>query len=289
MESRANLLKQNADNIIHKIFYFGSRYEDAKEKYHAAKQLYKIIKNDKLVIECLLKEVECCIKLKDYTGLANAHYELAFLYSSIDKNKSVIYYEKLINYYTDNGDILKLAKIYQEIAHVYEQMNDFKLCADYLNRAGDIYFAENQKYEGVKCFDTLSLVLITLNDYEGAISILDIIIEKMSTEKTYFLPKYIFRFLITKLVLCVQSGIDDENMEAFREALLTLSNNYVVFDGTLEHKLLSNLINVILERNINEYQNLLRDYDYFKKLDNLQIKIFSEIKNKMIKKEVDLT
>ena len=291
-KKRADILKHEADSIMGKIFYFRSnRYEDASNKYNAAFNLYKIKKDYRKAIECKKKELECYVKLSDKFNINQAYLEMANIYKYIDELQSFCYYEKVCEYYIENGKFDKLPKVFNDIAELYEKNNNIEKAVEYYKKAGDIYNSNNLKMSTVKCYEKLTDMYLLLSKYENGVETLNDILSLMNDQGTFFSIKYIF-----KLLVCYMALYSKENlMENYKSKISFILDNYIIFDNSVEHKLLIELTDAFISDNIDKYSKLLQNYDSYKKLDDIYVKLFTDIKNNLMDKNtkygnyIDLT
>lgn len=280
---KAEILKKEADTIYSKLFYFGNRYEDASEKYNKAAKIYKISKDYSKCCECLKKELECYERSNEKFSKISVLDELANVYHHIDKKESIKYYEKLIDCYVEQGKYERLSKIYGQMALIYEEENDYETCAHYLKKAGDMLYDDNQRISSVNHYDKLINVYIELNKYNEAMEIINNIMTIYQNQPTYFQVKYLFKLAVCKMLMYSK----ENQMDNFNEEINNITNNCVYFDNSIEHKLLESLTQSYLNRDVNEFTKLLKDYDFYKKLDDSYIKLFAEIKKNLMNNNQD--
>jgi tetratricopeptide (TPR) repeat protein len=97
------------------------RYEKISELYEKAGNIYKM--TDKiLAIGCIVKSYNYLIQT-DYSfnsyKIKKLAGEIAELYKQIDFSKSIEYLEKVLNYYTIQGDVSGVIKTYEQIGEIY--------------------------------------------------------------------------------------------------------------------------------------------------------------------------
>jgi tetratricopeptide (TPR) repeat protein len=102
------------------------RYEKISELYEKAGNIYKLSDKNK-AIKCFVKAHNYLLETShiysmDYQ-IKKFIIEIAELYLKIDYTKSIEYYEKLINYYTEKGDISIVSKTYEIIGNIYFDNN----------------------------------------------------------------------------------------------------------------------------------------------------------------------
>ena len=98
-----------------------NRYEKIAELYNKAGNIYKISDKE--------KAIGCFKKVLDYKSqLSNTYFDfnkkdillnIAELYLTMDYVKSIEYYEQVINYYSEKGDITYIIKYYEIIGDIY--------------------------------------------------------------------------------------------------------------------------------------------------------------------------
>lgn len=128
-----------------------SRYEKIAELYCKAGNIYKISDKEK-AIKCF----KCALHYNSqlYNIHTDTYYELnkkdillniAQLYSKFNYSKAIEYYEQIINYYTEKGDIFNIIKYYEII--------------------GDLYFDNNCMEESKQIYNkTINLINSNLSD-----------------------------------------------------------------------------------------------------------------------------
>lgn len=288
---RAENLKNEADKIIKKFIYIGSnRYEDASEKYNAASNIYKAKKEYQNAIQCMNNELGCYIKLNDAIKINQIHINLGNIYKNLDKEKSLYYFSKVEKYYDEIGKFEKLVKIYGEMASIYEDINNYEKAVEYFKKASEILQFENQKLAAVRYYEKIVDIYILTSKYSDAAQTLQNIIELMCDQKSYFSTKYIFKYLVCQMVLHSQSN----EMEYYTKELDKVTNVHTIFNNSSEQILLQSLQRAYVNNNNNEYSRLLKEYDYYKKLDHVVVKLFLDIKKELddinnLHEELDLT
>lgn len=104
-----------------------SRYEKIAELYSKAGNIYKI-SNKEQAIKCFKKVLHYNRQLSESSfnynyDTRNILLNIAELYTKIDYLKSVEYYEQIINYYTEKGEIYNIVKYYEIIGDLYWDNN----------------------------------------------------------------------------------------------------------------------------------------------------------------------
>ncbi|ARF09117.1 SNAP protein [Catovirus CTV1] len=277
VENRADALKKEADSIYSKFIYFGNRYEDASSNYINAAKLYKMLKKYDKSIECLKKALDCFNRLNHNYDKLTTLNELAITYQLYDKNMSIKYYKDLIDFCIEKDYYDKLAKFYYELSGVYEQICDYKNCAEFYEKAADMYSSDNQRTLAAQCYDKYAVICVELDQPELSVNAMKTTLSLLENESRFILFKYAYR-----LAVCEMFAHSKKNdMIGFSERLQEIADTYMHFNTSTEHLMLVELARAYTESNLSEFIKILKEYDDHKRLDESFVRMFTKIKKNL--------
>lgn len=256
------------------------RYEKISKLYEKAGNIYKLSDKSK-AIKCFQKAYNYLIQINhiyshDYE-LKKFITDIAELYSKINYTKSIEYYEKLINIYSEKGDVPGVAKTYETIGLIYFDNNLIEESKKVLLKTLELV-RMNDKVSDVKrrVGEKLS-ELIIMNE----VSQLDI----LEASKIYFelaedclkskfgqytAKKYIFLGLLSDL-----AGGDNVKTNNDLEKFSSLD---YTFGSSREGQFIFKLINLIDSNDSEGISDLSADFNQITPLDNIQVKLLLNIK-----------
>jgi alpha-soluble NSF attachment protein len=260
-----------------------SRYEKIAELYNKAGNIYKISDKE--------KAIKCFKRVLHYNRQLSEHYtysehnikdillNIAELYSKIDYTKSVEYYEQIINYYTEKGDVNNIIKYYEIVGDLYWTNNCVEESKQiYMKTLNLIDSNLSDKYSSTKkrIGERLCEILLTSNNFENILQVSKIyfgLAEEFVKNKllVYQAKKYI---LLGLLADCA----GDDTVKAKMDLEKYSSIDYT-FASSREGKFIQELLQSIESSNSEELSYLCAELDKIIPLDNIQVNLLTKIKN----------
>lgn len=259
-----------------------SRYEKIVELYNKAGNIYKISDKEK-AIKCFKRVLhynsqltDTCYELNKKDILLN----IAELYSKVDYTKAVEYYEQIINYYTEKGDVYNITKYYEIIGDLYWENN----CAE---ESKQIYYKTlnlinsnlSDKYVSSKKRICERICEILLNSSSNLSNFLEAgkiyfeLADEMLKQKllVYQAKKYI---LLGLLANCAGDDIVKAKIDLEKYYNLDYS-----FGVSNEYIFAKKIFDAIDSNNSDQLSDLCADLNRIIPLDKFQVNLLSKIKN----------
>ena len=256
-----------------------SRYEKIADLYSIAGNIYKISDKEK-AIKCFKKVIHYNSQLTNTFNDFNKKsilLNIAELYSTIDHIKSIEYYEQIIYYYTEKGDIYNIIKYYEIIGDLYWTNNCVEESKQiYYKTLNLINSSDKSSSTKKRISDRLCEILVNLNDPYNLSEVSKIyfdLVEEFTKSKLsiYQAKKYI---LLGLLVDCASDDIVKSkiNFEKY-------SNLDYTFATSNEGKFIIKLFVAIESLDSEQLSFACANLDSIIPLDNIQINLLTRIKN----------
>lgn len=260
-----------------------NRYEKIIELYNKAGNIYKISDKEK-AIKCYKKVLHYGSQLTEIYSFGELKKKeillnIAELYSGINYVKSIEYYEQIINYYTEKGDIFNIIKFYEIIGDLYWVNN----C---IEKSKNIYYKilnlsnSNLTDKSIstkkKICERLCEILINTNNSTNILEASKIyfdLAEEFTKHKllTYQAKKYI---LLGLLADCACDDIVKGKMDLEKYSNIDLS-----FITSNEGLFVINIFEAIESNDSDKISFLCADLNKISQLDNIQVNLLLKIKN----------
>lgn len=260
------------------------RYEKIANLYEKSANIYKV-DNKHQAVKYYIKAYNYYLQIDSHLGYETETkrilLEIAQLYQSINYVKSIESYEKLINYYTEKGDISNIIKYYEIIGNIYWTNN----CVE---ESKQIYLKTKQisqihdKCPDIKKRVIEKLIEILINSTNTDLTrylevsklYFEIADENLNSRLgTYLAKKYILLGLIAD---CAGGDI----VKAKKDLEKYSSLDYT-FDKSADGQFAKSLIE-LTETNDSEGISLISERrDITNQLDNNQVKMLLDIKNQI--------
>ena len=259
-----------------------NRYEKISELYNKAGNIYKISDKEK-AIKCFKRVLHYNSQLTDAYNQLNKKdilLNIAELYSKIDYSKSVEYYEQIINYYTEKGDVYYIIKYYEIIGDLYWTNNCIEESKQIYHKTLNLIDTNSSdKYGSTKKRICERLCEILINSSSNSINFLEAskiyfeLAEEFLKHKllTYQAKKYI---LLGLLADCA-----GEDQVKAKIDFKKYSNLDYTFANSNEGRFIEKLFEVIDSNDSEQLSFLCADLNKIIPLDNIQVTLLSRIKN----------
>ena len=260
------------------------RYEKISELYEKAANITKL-HNQQLAIDYFIKASKYLEKsnLNDYK-LKTYWDDIATLYLNIDYLKSIVYKNKVLNWYKIHGNIYGITKTYKDIGTIYKDNK-------YIKEAFEVYLEIikiielDNKYLDIKKHAVKQIGELYYME--------DSIIDLLTLAKLYINLGYDY-LKLSLGSLCAKDYV-------FNGLLMNIANDDIVetnivlnkyldsthtFINSREHILIENIINAVEMNDHEKISFLASEYDKITPLDKIQIKLLLIIKEN-IKKNIN--
>ncbi len=247
-------------------------YNDAAELYEKAGHIYKSnsLYND--AIKSYEKAGRYYIVSNDEYQSINILDKAAKLYTKIGNDEEAIkLYLNMINILKSSGRFTQMGKTYVEIAEIYQKADAIDLVIEYYELAVESFEMDNNKLWG-KYAIKLSDYLVIIDKYDIAIKWYERLAREYVEDNLlqYQVKKILYKALLCQLMINSQEDMSDK------------LRGYDLIDArfcsTREYKFITKIVNI---DDIEEFQDILREYDNLSAFDSWEIMILSRIKGRM--------
>ncbi|KAJ5072153.1 alpha-soluble nsf attachment protein [Anaeramoeba ignava] len=271
---------QKAEKKLKAFFGGTKKFEDACDLFIKAANLFKVDKKWKEAAEAFQSAANCQLKLKSTYETASHLISSAICLLKVDKKSAIEMYKQAIDYYIEVGRFNMAAKYHKEIAEIYEKERDSSNALAHFQKAADFYSSENSESLAQQCLLKVALYSALMEEYERAINLYEEI-GKAYLENN--LLKYSAKENFLRAGLCHLARGDlvaaKRGYEQYQEVDIT-------FESQRECKFLGDLITAFEEGDLEQFTNVVFDYDSLSKLDAWKTTILLRVKNK-IKEETE--
>lgn len=261
-----------------------TKYSKIAELYEKAGNIYKISNKTK-AIECFSTANEFYKKSNsDFLSLdleiKNNMLNIAELYSQIDFIKSIEFYEKVVNYYMEKGDVSYVLKYYEFIGDLYFANNVYENATNIYNKMIQIVGNGNKFIEyKKKATEKISQILIktdkTKNFLEAGNLYLSLVDSYLNcTTISYYVSKYIYLGII-----CFCAGGDYVKAN---NILNEYSNKYLGFVNSPDGQFVMKLLGAIESNDTDTISSLCEHRDKIMSLDSSEIMLLLKIKTDIL-------
>lgn len=247
--------------------------ESILELYMKAGNLYHINKDYENAVQAYINASEYYLKIGNYIEMIDCYNKIQSCYMNLNKHYSAIkYIKKCSDYYFSKNKLNEAIKYEIKIAEIYEKKYEYSKAIDNYKMALSCSIDNNNTSNS--CLIKIADLYVSEYDLNNAVKYYESYLINIANEK---LLKYRYSEIIFKIILC-HIGIKSVNVI---EKIKSYSNNFLIFDRSIEHEFLVNLISIVEEKNISNFERLLNKYNLIKKLDNILISLFTFIKGNL--------
>lgn len=267
------------------------KYGNIAELYEKAGNIYKITDREK-ALECFVKALNFYEKSKPmgemYSGMQSKCYmlDIAELCEKNDYVKSIEFYERIINYYMEKGDIKSLLKYYEIVGKLYFANNVYEKAEEIFRKMLQI-IGQNDKLSSYKksACEKLCEMLIGFdisNKYlEASLLYLELANAYLSsTLGSYSASKYIY---LSILSLCA-----GEDFVKAKQVYEEYSEKHFGFAKSSEGIFITNLLEAIDMNNDDEIGSICYERDKIRSLEGTEVKLLLKIKKNITGQYDDL-
>ncbi|XP_055880310.1 alpha-soluble NSF attachment protein-like [Biomphalaria glabrata] len=259
----------------------GSKQEEACDLYVRAANAFKMAKKwpqaGKAFEEAALLQIALGSKHEGAT-----HYvEAGNCYRKADANAAVSAIHKAIEIYTDMGRFNIAAKHHITVAEIYEnELSDMEKAVQNYEQAADYYKGEESNSSANKCLLKVAQFSATLENYEKAIEIYEqVAVSSMDNSLLKYSAKdHFFRASICHM--CMDTANATLAVKKYEEM-------FPAFADSRECKLVKKLLEAIEAENVDQFTEVLKEYDSISRLDPFLTTLLVRVK-KQLSAEPDL-
>ena len=252
--------------------FFGNKYEDAAELYEQAANSFKLGKKWEEAAQCFDQLAECHVKLESIHEAASAMSSAAGCVKKADPKKAIPFYNKSADYFCNLGRLGMAAKSYREAAEQLEAVGANVESLDFYEKAADLFETENQTSETNKCKLKIATMNAELEKYNKSIKLFEEVAKKSVDNN---LLKYSVKGYLLQAGLC---HLCIGSLEGSKEALERYEDLDVTFSGTREFKFLSDLIAATEEGDVDQFTQVIGEFDSMTRLDAWKTKLLLRAK-----------
>lgn len=258
-----------------------SKLDDAAELFQKAGNSYKMAKNWTMAGRAFCQAAEIHLKQNTKHEAANMYNEAANSYKKIDPQEALTCLIKSTDIYIDMGRLVMAAKQYQTIAELYEtDVVDLPNAMIYYEKSADLFKTEENNAAANKCLLKVAQFAAQTEKYARAIEIYEQI-GSASIENN--LLKYGARDHFFRAGLC-HLCIDCLNCQ---QAIAKYEGILASFTDSRESNFLKQLVSAVEENSLDNFTNVVKEYDSISRLDNWCTTLLLRVK-KSISEEPDL-
>lgn len=260
-----------------------NKTEEAAECYQRAGNLFKIAKDWQNAADSFSKAANLLAKAATRHEAATSYVDAGHCFKKYDASAAENSYLKAIDIYLDMGRFTVAAKHHQTIAEMYENGGppDYDKIVQHLEQASDYFRGEDSVSCANRCLLKVAGYSAELENYEKAIVIYEQVAATVidNTLLRYCAKEYFFRAMLCHLCL------DTVNCRSILENYL---RRYPALKDTREYKLVSRIMDNIVEENIDGLTDAVKEFDAVYKLDKWFTMMLLRIKKKVSNDLVDL-
>jgi alpha-soluble NSF attachment protein len=274
-EDKGNEWMEKADKKLKSFSLFNSeaKYEDAADMYIKAANSYKMAKNWDQAAKAYSRAAECQLKLQSKHEAASNYVQAATCLKKVNGEEAVNYLRTAVDLYTDEGRFSIAAKHQKEIAEYYEEALDHEKALEAYQKAADFYDGEGSTSAAGSCLLKVANFSAQLEKYERAIEIYEQV-AKSSLEnnllkwscKDYFMRAGLCHLCLGDVVSAKRA------VEKYRDMDPSFANQR-------ECKFLEQIIAATEDYNVENFTQIVAEYDSISPLDKWKVTLLLRIKN----------
>lgn len=263
------------------LFNKAQKYEDAAELFSKAGAQYKIAKEWQLAGEAYKKAAENSEKCGNDPEALNFYTQAA----KALKNSSPLDCVQLLQFIVDkqqaNGKFSIAAKLYKEIAEIYESEMKYPQSIKAYESAADCFKTEDAVTSAHQCMLKVADFSAQMEDYKKAIEIYEQVAEASVDNN---LTKWSVSQYLFKAALChLAEDSKLSNSSGTQVALDKYKDMHAQFETSREYGLLNKCCAAYDEADADKFTEAVFDYDQISKLDAWKSSILLKVKQSIQK------
>lgn len=259
----------------------GSKQEEACDLYVRAANAFKMAKKWPQAGKAFEEAAQLQLAMGSKHEGATHYVDAGNCYRKADPNAAVSAIHKAIEIYTDMGRFNIAAKHHITVAEIYEnELADMEKAVQNYEQAADYYKGEESNSSANKCLQKVAQFSATLEKYEKAIEIYEQIATSCMDNSLlkYSAKDHFFRSSICHLCM------DPINASV---AVKKYEEMFPAFGDSRECKLIKKLLESIEAENVDQFTEVLQEYDSISRLDPVLTTLLLRVK-KQLNSEPDL-
>lgn len=258
---------------------FSNKYEDAAELIEKAANNFKLAKLWDEAGAAFLKLTECHTKLESKHEVASCYVDAANAFKKTNQRKAISCLEKAIDAFTELGRLSLAGKHHKDIGEMLEGEGNMEKAMFHFEQAAELYEGEEQSSTANTCKLKVAQFAAQLGAYLKAVEIFEAV-ALASLDNN--LLKYSVKTYLLSAGLCQLCRNDSV---AVSNALEKYESMDPTFKGTRECKLLRDLAAATEEGDVQQFTQVIADFDSLSRLDSWKTTVLLAAKRLVTAKE----
>mmetsp|Transcript_27235 Transcript_27235/g.37566 ORF Transcript_27235/g.37566 Transcript_27235/m.37566 type:complete len:291 (-) Transcript_27235:126-998(-) len=274
----ADLVKK-ADKKLASWTFFSNKYEEAAELFEQAANSFKLAKLWAEAGEVYLKLADCQIKLESKHETASAYVDAANSFKKVSAPRAVECLERAVEAFTELGRLSLAAKHHKDLAEMHEADAHIEKAMFHYEQAAELYEGEEQSSTANSCKLKLAQLAAQLELYTKAIEIYEQV--ALASLDNNLLKFSVKNYLLNSGLcqLCRNDSIAVSNaLERYQEMDPS-------FGSTRECKFLLDLAQAMEEGDVQQFTNVIAEFDSMSRLDNWKTTVLLAAKRLVAQRE----
>jgi len=254
-----------------------SKFEDAIELYTKAAAQFKITKDWDQAAKAYMQAAEISERIKQTHDACTNYIEAAKCYKNGSSlTDAVRVYRLAITLHMDGNRFSTAAKLWKEVAQIEEKKGDNKAAIDAWNECANCYEASDGQASANQALLKVAELAAAEEDYKRAITIYEKVARTAIESQLgrHSVKDYLFKAALCHFALEARAG----DVKALGETLEKYKDQFPMFDGSRECKLIENCFAAFTEDNVEKFTEHLVKFNSISPLDGWSSKILLDIK-----------
>jgi len=276
-EMKAISLMGEADKSLKRMSVWGlmsgsQKYEDAKDKYSKAANLFKMKKSWARAAEAFEKCAEMDDQLDSPHESLSNRVNAAEMWKRVDPVKAVAMFRGIAQKQCEMGRFGRAAGHLEQAAEILEAENLTEDAIDLYQKAADYNFSDNANSKGAKCLEKVAFLSANMKQFDKSAQIFEQLgATSMESKLLSFGAKK--HFLHAGMCLLARGDAVAGRMACDRFGQLDLS-----FASSREGQLLAELIAAFEQYDADAFSESLAKYDRVSTLDGWETSVLLKVK-----------
>uniref|UniRef100_A0A0B7ACZ7 Uncharacterized protein n=1 Tax=Arion vulgaris TaxID=1028688 RepID=A0A0B7ACZ7_9EUPU len=266
---------KSAKGMFSSLFGGGSKQEEACELYVRAANAFKMAKKWPQAGKAFEEAAQLQLAMGSKHEGATYYVEAGNCYRKGDPNAAVSAIHKAIEIYTDMGRFSIAAKHHITVAEIYEnELSDMEKSVQNYEQAADYYKGEESNSSANKCLLKVAQFSATLEKYDKAIEIYEQVATSCMDNSLlkYSAKDHFFRASICHMCM------DTINAQV---AIKKYEEMFPAFADSRECKLVKKLLQSVEDDNVEQFTEVLKEYDSISRLDPFLTTLLLRVKKQL--------
>jgi len=218
--------------------------------------------------------------LKEVNDAISRYVDAGKAYKNVNTKAAVKYFQISVDMYMELNRFGTAAKVWKDIAELYEKEMDLKSAQHAYQKAADCYDAEDSGANASAMHVKVAHIAAELEDYKKAIEIYEKVSQKAldgASAGRWGVKDHLFKALLCHLVMCAK----EHKMDPMEDVINKYKDMLPQLEGTREIKLIEDLAKAFTDDDLDLFSDTVFRYDEIYKLDNWTAKVLLEIKNQL--------